>query len=324
MYESFYNFKEKPFAVTPDPTFLFLGSKKHSTCLSLLQYGLVNRAAIIVLTGVIGAGKTTLIRQLLNEVGNDNVVGMISNTHESFGNLMQWIAVAFDLPARTGSKAILYDRFARFLVEQYAKGKQTILIVDEAQNLSERTLEELRLLSNINADKHQILQLILVGQPELRARLRQPNLVQFVQRIGVDFHLSELSIEETMNYIDYRLTQAGGKAGILEPAAKRFIHHQCGGVPRLINAVCDTALVYGFAEQRQTIEARLVHEMVCERIRTGLFAALGSIDPTADIFMALESADRNLALAQSEFAREFRRTSELYETVAESLSVEGQ
>lgn len=272
MYESFYGFKEKPFSMTPDPAFLYLGGK-HSTGLSMLRYGLVNRAGITVLTGEIGAGKTTLVRHLLNEANDNVVIGLISNTHESFGNLMQWVSLAFDLPGESNSKAVLYEKFARFLIQQYAAGRHSVLIVDEAQNLTDTSLEELRLLTNINADKDQLLQLVLVGQPELRDRLRKPCLVQFVQRVAVDYHLLPLSVEETHHYIAHRLFVAGGEPGLFEPVACRFIHYQCGGVPRLINSICDTALVYGFAGQESRITAELVFGMVTERIGAGLFGA---------------------------------------------------
>jgi len=272
MYEQHFGFREKPFSLTPDPAFLFLGTK-HMTGISLLRYGLLNRAGITVLTGDIGAGKTTLLRQLLNETGDDIVVGLISNTHESFGNLMQWVAVAFGLPVATDSKALLYEQFAQFLIDQYAKGKRTVLVVDEAQNLENRSLEELRLLTNINADKDQLLQLVLAGQPELREKLQQPGLVQFVQRIAVDYHLRPLGAEETAQYIDHRLTTAGGAAGLFEPVACRFIHYQSGGVPRLINAICDTALVYAYAAGEQRVSVQVVFDMVIERVASGLFGA---------------------------------------------------
>jgi type II secretory pathway predicted ATPase ExeA len=207
--------------------------------------------------------------------------------------------VAFGLPAKS-SKASQYEKFARFLIDQYAKGKRCVLVVDEAQNLSEKALEELRLLTNINADKDLLLQIVLVGQPELRARLREPSLVQLVQRIGADFHLSALSVEETAQYIDHRLTTAGGKAGLFETAAVRFIHYQCGGVPRLINSLCDTALVYGFASGEQRIAVELVFDLVRERIANGLFAAVGEAFDVSDPEKALESARENLARARSE------------------------
>ena len=278
MYETFYGLREKPFSLTPDPEFLYLGDK-HSTGLSMLRYGLLNRAGITVLTGEIGAGKTTLLRQLLAEIEEDVIVGLISNTHQSFGNLMQWVAVAFEIPAEDASKAVLHERFTTFLIERYAAGKRTVLIVDEAQNLDDAMLEELRLLNNINADKDQLLQLVLVGQPELRETLRSPRLVQFVERIAVDYHLGPLGAEETAHYIDNRIETAGGRRGIFSAAACRFIHYQCAGVPRLINAVCDTALVYGFAGQAEVITAELVYDMVLERLNAGLFGA-GKIDFT--------------------------------------------
>lgn len=298
MYEKFYGFTEKPFALTPDPAFLFLGGR-HAVGLSMLQYGLLNRSALIVLSGAIGTGKTTLIRRLLDDTDNSMTMGLISNTHEAFGSLMQWIAVAFGLPAKT-SKASQYDKFARFLIEQYGKGQRCVLVVDEAQNLSEKALEELRLLTNINADKDLLLQIVLVGQPELRERLRRPALTQLVQRIGADFHLSAMSAEETNDYINHRLVTAGSQAGLFEPAAVRFIHHQCGGVPRLINSLCDTALVYGYATGEARISVKLVFELVRERIANGLFAAVGEAFEAPDVEKALEQARENLARAENE------------------------
>ncbi len=272
MYEAFYGFDEKPFALTPDPAFLYLG-KHHGTGLTMLEYGLANGAGIVVLTGDIGSGKTTLVRKLLDEMDEQIEVGLISNTHESFGNLMDWIGVAFDLPAEGRSKAALFDDFSRFLIEQYARGKKTVLIVDEAQNLDLTALEELRLLTNINADKDLVLQLVLVGQPELREKLRAPELVQFVQRVGVDYALKPLTAEETDSYVAHRLQVAGGNPTLFEPAAIRFVHYQCGGVPRLINALCDTALVYGFADEAPTIGADMIFDLVIERVSQGLFGA---------------------------------------------------
>lgn len=293
MYEAFYGFNEKPFSTTPDPSFLFLG-KRHSTALTMLQYGLLNRAGIIVLSGEIGAGKTTLIRRLLEEMDNEVTVGLISNTHQSFGNLMQWISVAFDLPVDTDSKATLYDRFTAYLIEQYGQGKRTIIIVDEAQNLDLETLEELRLLTNINADKDQLLQLVLIGQPELRDKLRAPELKQFVQRIGVDYHLGPLSAEDTDGYIQHRLRTAGAHENLFKNDAKRFIHYLCAGVPRRINALCDTSLVYGFAEEKEAITIELIRELVMERVEAGLFGAglSGDLpeDPVAHVDALFEKA----------------------------------
>lgn len=272
MYEQFYGLSEKPFSMTPDPAFLYLG-ERHSVALTMLQYGLMNRAGITVLSGEIGAGKTTLVRRLLDEIDDEVVVGLISNTHEAFGNLMQWICVAFDLPITTDSKAELYDQFSDYLIDCYAQGKRTVVIVDEAQNLSIQTLEELRLLTNINSDKDQLVQLIVTGQPELREKLRQPGLEQFIQRIGVDFHLKSMDENDADGYIRHRLITAGGDSDLIEPPARGLIFSMCDGVPRRMNAMCDTALVYGFAEGAQSIGIDLVHAMVLERAEAGLFGA---------------------------------------------------
>ena len=272
MYETFYGFKEKPFALTPDPAFLYLG-KNHSTGLTMLQYGLSNRAGITVLTGTIGSGKTTLIRRLLDEIPADIEIGLISNTHASFGNLLQWVSVAFGLPVKSDDKPYLHDEFGRYLIENYARGKRTVLILDEAQNLKPGMLEELRLLNNINADKDQVLQLVLVGQPELRETLRSPNLAQFVQRIEVDYHLRSLSAKDTDAYIRHRLNTAGGDRDLFDPVGRRFVHYVCDGVPRLINSLCDTALVYAFADGAEHISRELVQSIVAERAEAGLFGA---------------------------------------------------
>ncbi len=297
MYENFYNFSEKPFSLLPDPAFLYLGSK-HSTGLTMLQYGLANRLGISVLTGEIGSGKTTLIRKLLDEIGEDLTVGLISNAHESFGTLIHWVSLSFGLPFNDEPVPILFDRFREFLIDQYAKGQRTLLIIDEAQNLDATSIEELRLLTNINADKDLVLQLVLVGQPELRVTLRAPELRQFFQRIGVDYHLPPLAADETDSYIVHRLTTAGGDENIFVPLARRMIHYQCGGIPRLINSMCDTALVYAFAEGAARISGKLVYNMALERIKGGLFGA-GMTAETVD----LDFPDRGQEILKVNFAR---------------------
>lgn len=267
MYEEFYGLRERPFTLLPDPAFLYPG-QRHAMALSMLEYGLANGSGIMVVTGEVGAGKTTLLRHLLNQFDEQTVVGLISNTHHAFGELLEWVLLAFGLPCRGQSKAEMYQDFVAYLIEQYAQGRRTVLMVDEAQNMSARTLEELRVISNINADKDQVIQLVLAGQPELRETLRRPDLRQFAQRVGVDYHLEPFSAEETDAYIAHRLRVAGAEPALFEPAAMRFVHFQSGGVARLINALCDMALVYGYAAQCPRIGVELVHEVVRDRSRS--------------------------------------------------------
>jgi len=278
MYEAFYNLKEKPFTLLPDPGFLYL-STRHRMALTMLEYGLMNQAGFTVISGDIGAGKTTLIRHLLNNMDREHTVGLISNTHRSFGELLQWVLLAFNLEHRGMDKVEMYQRFVDFIIDEYAHNRRTVLIIDEAQNMEAETLEELRMLSNINADKDQALQVILVGQRELRETLRRPDLVQFAQRISVDYHLEPLSETDTAGYIRHRLEVAGGNPDIFTPAACKAIYHFTNGVPRLINLLCDTALVYGYAEQKQRVDARLVADVAREKQQGGIFPVFQAGEP---------------------------------------------
>ena len=270
MYKAFYNLSEKPFTLLPDPGFLYM-SDKHRMAFSMLEYGLLNNAGFTVISGDIGAGKTTLIRHLLDNMDREHTVGLISNTHRSFGELLQWILLAFNLDHANMNKVEMYQRFVEFIIDEYAHNRSTVLIIDEAQNMEAETLEELRMLSNVNADKDQALQVILVGQNELRDTLRQPELVQFAQRISVDYHLQPLSAEETANYIRHRIRIAGGNPDIFSALACEAVHRYSNGVPRLINLLCDTALVYGYAEQLQQLSARLVVQVAREKQAGGIF-----------------------------------------------------
>jgi general secretion pathway protein A len=270
MYKTFYHLKEKPFTLLPDPGFLYL-SDKHRMALTLLEYGLSNHAGFTVISGEIGAGKTTLIRHLLNNMDQEYTVGLITNTHRSFGELLEWILLAFNLEHKDMNKVEMYQRFVDFIIDEYAHNRRTVLIVDEAQNMDAETLEELRMLSNINADKNQALQVVLSGQRELRETLRSPALVQFAQRIAVDYHLEPLSGTDVAGYIRHRMEVAGGDPDTFTPGACAAIERYSGGVPRLINVLCDTALVYGYAEQRRRIDARLITEVAREKQQGGIF-----------------------------------------------------
>lgn len=261
MYEAFFDLHEKPFSLLPDPGFLFL-SQKHQEALTLLEYGLLNQAGFIVLTGEIGSGKTTLMRYLLDRLDTDVTVGLISNTHQSLGDLIHWICLAFDIRVPGGTKLDLHQAFVDFLIDRYANGKRVLLIVDEAQNLGVEKLEELRLLSNINSGKDLILQLMLLGQPQLRDLLRHPDLEQFVQRISASYHLGRLDAQETKNYIQHRIFIAGGRYPIFSNDACHAVQHYSGGIPRIINMICDTALVYAYGAGEKKITGTAIDEFV--------------------------------------------------------------
>jgi len=272
MYERFFGLMEKPFALTPDPTFLYR-SRHHIHALAALEYGLVNQAGFTLLTGEVGSGKTLMIRKLMAGLGREFTVGLISNTNRNFGNLLQWICLAFELSDQGKSPAALYHEFVDFLARQYAARRRVLLIVGEAQNLDAALLEELRVLSNVNADKDQVLQTMLVGQPELRLMLRRPELRQFAQRISSDFHLPGLGQQEARQYVRHRLSMAGGDLALLSPEAIDLAWKASNGIPRLINQLCDQALVYAFGDGVRHVDRAIMSSVIQDREAGGLWQA---------------------------------------------------
>jgi general secretion pathway protein A len=264
MYEAFYGLREKPFSIQPDPDFLYFG-KRHTLAFTMLQYGIQNRAGFTVICGEIGCGKTTLIRHLLNTLGQELTVGLVYNTHQDIADLLEWIMLAFGQPFDGMSPVARYEAFQRFLIGEYAAGRRVVLIVDEAQNLNAGALESLRMLSNINADKDQLLQVILVGQPQLRDLLKRPELAQFSQRVGVDFFIPPLTEEEVARYVRHRLQVAGREKPLFTGEALKLVAQATRGIPRSINILCDMVLVYGFGGDVQTIGADLVTEVLADR-----------------------------------------------------------
>jgi type II secretory pathway predicted ATPase ExeA len=275
MYEGFYGLRERPFALLPDPSFLYL-SKGHSTALTLLRYSIMNRQGFTVVSGEVGSGKTTLINRLLDELKSGITVGLINFTARSFGEMAEWIMMAYGLPYKNKSKVELYDDFVQFMIREYAAGRPVVLIVDEAQNLGIRGLEEIRMLSNVNAQKEHLLHVILVGQPELRSLLKAPQLRQLTQRVSVAFHLKPLTDEEVEQYIVHRVTHVGGSADLFNPEAIRLVAAASEGIPRLINTFCDLALVYAFSEEKPTVGAMEVRAVLEDRRRMGLPAGVGA------------------------------------------------
>lgn len=279
MYEQFYKLRERPFALTPDPAFLYL-SKQHGFALTMLRYGVQSGAGFCVLTGEVGSGKTLLVRQLLASIHDEVTVGMLNTMARDADDLLRWVCMAFGIEHGGQDVVSLHQAFVDFLLREYAAGRRAVLIVDEAQNLSSDMLEHLRLLSNVNEGKHVVLQTILVGQPELLGTLRSAQLRQFAQRIGIDYHLAPLNLEDTMAYVRHRILIAEGDTELFTTGAIAQVHHASGGIPRLINQLCDTALVYGFAEQQPNIDAALINQVISERRAGGIFP---TIDPTTPL-----------------------------------------
>lgn len=269
MYEAFYGLKEKPFSIQPDPDFLFF-SLRHSMAYAMLEYGIQNRAGFSVICGEIGCGKTTLVRHMLNNLGEQLEIGIVYNTHKHIDDLLAWIMLAFGQPYEGKSYIALFDAFQQFLIKKYSEGKKVVLIVDEAQNLTIEALESLRMLSNINADKDQLLQIVLVGQPQLRESLRKPELQQFFQRVSVDFYIPPLESFEVEKYIYHRLLVAGREESLFTTAAVKLIAEATKGIPRSINILCDTALVYGFSIGADKIDVNLVREVIKDRADYGV------------------------------------------------------
>jgi type II secretory pathway predicted ATPase ExeA len=220
----------------------------------------------------VGAGKTTIVRRFLKNALRDITVGIISNPSKSLGWLLSWVAMAFEFPDAGQDVARTYDNLVRFLLEQYAKGKRSVLIIDEAQNLDVNMLEELRMLSNVNNGKDQLLQVVLVGQPELLETLNRPDLRQFAQRVSVHCHLDPLAPSETAAYIRHRLDMVGASGPLFDDKSSATVHFFTGGVPRLINLLCDQALLYSFSEDQPQVSAEMVAEVVIDRARSGLTA----------------------------------------------------
>lgn len=293
MYEIFYGLREKPFSLAPDPDFLFLG-RLHGAALNMLEYGLRGQASFTLISGEVGCGKTILIRRLLRMVDNSTTVGMVTNTPRSKGHTLERILLAFNLNYRGKSEVEQYETLINFMEEQQTRGRRTVLIIDEAHNLDENSLEELRMLSNINVDKSLALQVILVGQPEILELLNSRSLRQLAQRISVNFRLLPLTFSETRRYIHHRLRVAGGSPDIFEPKAIAVIHLLSGGIPRLINVLCDAALVYGFGEGRESLDAAMIQTVAGDMLRGGL-ETLPAMDPDLVAGDILETADKLVA-----------------------------
>ena len=281
-YLDHYGFSVRPFSILPDPDMLFW-SDRHRKAFAVLEYGLMTRAPLTVVTGEVGAGKTTLIQALLRQVDDDLRIGLISNARGDRGDLLRWVLNAFDIATPKDADYVdLFQSFQDFVLTEYAAGKLVVLIFDEAQNLGPETLEELRMLTNINSGADELLQLILLGQPELRATIQRPELRQFAQRVSATFHLGSFDPATARDYIRHRLAA--------------LIQREARGVPRMINKIADLALVYGAASGGTVVTADLVEEV----LRDGL--VLSAPDIPAETGTAPDRPAR-LVLAHEKDAR---------------------
>jgi general secretion pathway protein A len=274
MYESFYGLKEKPFKILPDPGYLYM-SQGHENAYTHLEYAIAENKGFVVVTGEIGSGKTTLINYLLGKIEEDIKVGVITNTYVSPTQFLRMICQEFDLPDENLDKSGMLHLLQGFLIRQFAERKRVVLIIDEAQNLTPKTMEEVRMLSNLEDEKNHLIQMILVGQPELKNKLKRRDLVQFAQRVTVHCHLYGLNASEVKEYILYRLKIAGSnRTDIFTDGAIELISQYSNGIPRIINILCDTALVYGYADNLEIIQREILENVIQERDSTGVFSGI--------------------------------------------------
>jgi general secretion pathway protein A len=274
MYTAFYGLREKPFSLTPNPRFLYMADS-HREAMAHLFYGLEQGEGFIVITGEVGTGKTTLCRSMLERLGEDTEVAILFNPSHNASELLQSINEEFGLPADALSRRELLSRLNRFLLDKNRHGKRVLLIIDEAQNLSPGTLEQVRLLSNLETTSSKLIQIVLLGQPELDDKLDSTELRQLRQRVSVRWRLDALPQPDTLGYVQHRLRiAAGAEREIFSESALREIHRRSGGVPRLINVLCDRALLAGYAEQAHRIGQRVV-----QRAAREVPDALGEVRP---------------------------------------------
>lgn len=266
MYLSFFGLNEKPFAITPDPRYLFL-SERHSEALAHLIYGITEAGGFIQLTGEVGTGKTTIIRSLLSRTPANAEVALILNPRISATEFLLTLCeeLGIGVPdSAVGSIKELVDILNRYLLRAHAEGRRVVLVVDEAQNLIPEALEQIRLLTNLETETQKLLQIILIGQPELRDMLARPDLRQLAQRMTARYHLAPLTPAETVSYVRHRMRVAGATHEVFTRGALRELHHCSEGIPRLINIMADRALLGGYAQEKPVVGAALVRRAASE------------------------------------------------------------
>ncbi|UWQ16067.1 AAA family ATPase (plasmid) [Aliiroseovarius sp. M344] len=274
LYTGHFGLTERPFTLVPDPSFLFW-SKQHKRAYAVLEFGVMSRAPITLITGEIGSGKTTLIQKLLSQMDETVRVGLLSNVQGDRGELLQWVMNALNIPFEPSESYVtLFQRFQESIVKEYAEGRRVVLIIDEAQNLSTEGLEEMRMLTNINANKDELIQLILVGQPELKGIVQSPQMRQLAQRVAASFHLEGMDESTMRAYIKHRLKVAGGTGREITPLACGEIFKATKGIPRLVNQLCELSLLYSWSGERARVSVNAVRSV----LEDGVFFASNLAD----------------------------------------------
>ncbi|MCW9055062.1 MAG: AAA family ATPase [Gammaproteobacteria bacterium] len=263
MYIDYFGLKDYPFRITPDTDYLFM-SLPHSRAKAYMDYAIFNREGFVVITGEIGSGKTTLIQKLIGELDDNVLVAKIFQTQLNEEELLQAILIEFGLNPFRAKKVELLNMLNQYLIDSYLNGKQILLIIDDAQNLSKRVLEEITMLSSVETQKEKILHVILVGQPELNNIIESPDMEQLLQRVSLRYHVRSLAKDETKQYVDYRLGVAGLSKSIFSNEIYDLLFEYTGGIPRLINTLCDTALTCAFADNLKYIDIQVINTAIKE------------------------------------------------------------
>jgi general secretion pathway protein A len=269
MYENYFGFTEKPFNLAPDPDYLYM-SRQHKNAISSLDFGLMDDSGLILFTGDIGTGKTTIIRHILRNIDEEFLVAVIFNTNVNSEQLLALILEEFGLYPESDTKAGAIKALSSFLIDIRSKNLRPLLIIDEGQSLSFDALEEIRLLSNLQEGSQMLMQIMLAGQPELKAKLKTPAMESMTQRIAVNYHLKPFNRQETGQYISHRITTANGNPDLFTVGAVNMIHQMTGGIPRAINILCHAALVYGFADEIPMIGTQVLEDIKADTGDTGL------------------------------------------------------